>query len=156
MHALTLLALLPAVLGAPTAGPAPAPEAAPVIVPRGVNLIPNKYIVKLKEGATSELVDAIVGKLGAITPHYVYKANGFKGFASKLDDKLLEIISRVPEVSLAPIRWILNTTLISRLGRVYRARADVHHQLIRQPVRRSLGNFSSLAQGQGQHHLRVR
>jgi subtilisin family serine protease len=97
MHALALLALVPLALGAP----APAPAAAPIISPRGAQVIPGKYIVKLKEGAASGMVDSIVSKLGSTKPSHLYKGDGFRGFASKLDSKLLDLVARLPEVSSA-------------------------------------------------------
>lgn len=97
MHALALLALVPLALGAPA--PAPEPVAAPIISPRGAQVIPGQYIVKVKEGVASAVVDAIVSKLGSTRPHQVYKGDGFRGFASKLDGKLLDLVSKLPQVS---------------------------------------------------------
>lgn len=96
MYAFALLALLPLALGAPTA--APEQVIAPILTPRGAQVIPDKYIVKVKDGADSSIVDAIVSKLGSTKPHRVFKGDGFRGFASKLDGKLLDIVSKLPEV----------------------------------------------------------
>ncbi|KAJ9165267.1 Subtilisin-like protein [Coniochaeta hoffmannii] len=96
MHALAFLALLPLALGAPA--PAPEPVAAPIISPRGATVIPGQYIVKVKEGIASDIVEAIVSKLGSTKPNHVFKGDGFRGFASKLDSKLLDLVSKLPEV----------------------------------------------------------
>ncbi|OIW27679.1 subtilisin-like protein [Coniochaeta ligniaria NRRL 30616] len=98
MHALALLALLPLALGAPAPAPVPEPVAAPILSPRGAQVIHGKYIVKIKDGASSGIVDTIVGKLGSTKPHRVFKGDGFRGFASKLDGKLLDLVSKLPEV----------------------------------------------------------
>ncbi|KAB5585503.1 peptidase S8/S53 domain-containing protein [Coniochaeta sp. 2T2.1] len=98
MHALTLLALLPLALGAPAPAPAPEPVAAPILTPRGAQVIPGKYIVKVKDGLGSDIVDTVVNLLGSTKPSHIFKGNGFKGFASKLDDRLLGIISKFPDV----------------------------------------------------------
>ena len=99
MRAAALLALLPLALGAPA--PAAEPAAAPILTPRGAQVVPGKYIVKVKEGIASDIIDAIITKLGATKPSHVYKGDGFKGFASKLDDKLLDIVSKLPQVRCA-------------------------------------------------------
>ncbi|KAB5583627.1 peptidase S8/S53 domain-containing protein [Coniochaeta sp. 2T2.1] len=98
MHALALLALVPLALGAPAPAPAPEPVAAPILTPRGAQVIPGKYIVKVKDGLASDIVDTIVNLLGSTKPSHIFKGDGFKGFASKLDDRLLDVISKFPDV----------------------------------------------------------
>jgi hypothetical protein len=92
MHALALLALLPVALAAPAVQPAP------VIQPRGVQLVPGKYIVKLKDGVASGKVDAALNKLAGVKADHVYRG-AFKGFASKLDAKTLDAVRLNPDVS---------------------------------------------------------
>ncbi|KAJ9143501.1 Subtilisin-like protein [Pleurostoma richardsiae] len=95
MHVTALLALVPLVLAAPTAQPV---ERAPVIQPRGLQTIPNKYIVKMKEGVSVSSLDSALGKLGASNATHIYKAGAFKGFASKLDAATLEALQLHPDV----------------------------------------------------------
>jgi hypothetical protein len=114
MHALALLALVRLAMGAPTPVPAPESISAPILSPRGGQVVPGHYIVKVKDGLASSVVDTIVSKLNSTTPHQVYKGDGFRGFASKLSDKLLDIVSKLPEVrsmlqrssvTLAPVKF---------------------------------------------------
>jgi subtilisin family serine protease len=93
MHALALLALAPAAL----AIPAPAVHQAPVIQPRGVQIVPDRYIVKMKAGVADAKIDAAVGKIPSSATSHVYK-NGFRGFAAKLDAATLEFVRNNPEV----------------------------------------------------------
>lgn len=97
MHALTLVALLPLAIAAPTSEPV-ALQRAPIIEPRGVELVPDKYIVKVRDGASDAKIDAILGKLGSDKANHVYKGNGFKGFASKMTAAALEAVQSDPEV----------------------------------------------------------
>jgi len=92
----TLLALLPLALAAPSG---PIDRRAPIIQPRGVQIVPGKYIVKLKDGASDAALTAAVAKLPkGKNPNFVYKGK-FKGFASEIDDATLETIQALPEVS---------------------------------------------------------
>ncbi len=93
-----LLALLPLALAAP----APVDQRAPIIQARG-QVVPGKYIVKLKEGASDAALNAVLGKVTKAKPGYVYKASKFKGFASALDDAALQTIQGLPEVRQAPL-----------------------------------------------------
>ena len=89
MQLLTLATLLPLAL------------AAPVIQPRGVQLIPGNYIVKLKAGASeSTLQDAIRHVKTGSTKH-IYRAGRFKGFAAQLSPQVLDTVSKLSEVCLA-------------------------------------------------------
>ncbi|KAK3934608.1 cuticle-degrading protease [Diplogelasinospora grovesii] len=92
----SLLCLLPLALAAPA--PAPAVEQrAPIIQPRGAQLIPGKYIVKMKDGASEASLTTAMGKLGRKANH-VYKAGAFKSFASAIDDAILKKIQSLPDV----------------------------------------------------------
>ncbi|KAF2203617.1 subtilisin-like protein [Delitschia confertaspora ATCC 74209] len=73
MHASFLLALLPFAL------------AAPVITPRNTQVIPGKYIVKLKTSASDANLDEALALLPT-APEHKYKFGGFNGFAGKISD----------------------------------------------------------------------
>lgn len=103
-------------MGAPA--PAADPAVAPIITPRGAQVIPGKYIVKVKDGLAADIVDAIVSKLGSTKPSHLYKGDGFKGFASKLDDKLLDLVSKLPQVRFS-ITVPTSHVLICDKGRVH-------------------------------------
>ncbi|KAK0708931.1 peptidase S8/S53 domain-containing protein [Apiosordaria backusii] len=92
--AAALLALLPAALAAPaTSGPLD--KRAPIISARAGKVVPGKYIVKLKDGASDAVVNKVLGKHKA---DQIYKGGKFKGFAGALDDVSLEAIRYLPEV----------------------------------------------------------
>jgi hypothetical protein len=98
MHAFALLALLPLALAAPAVE-----KRAPVITPRDANLIPGKYIVKLKDGASAATVDTVLGKLSSKHGRHAkheYKAGSFKGFAAELDAASLDTLTALSDVSL--------------------------------------------------------
>jgi len=83
MHYLTLASLLPLAL------------AAPVIQPRAAQLIPNSYIVKLKDGASdTTLLNAIKG----VRPNHIYRSSKFKGFAADMSSSALKAVQDLPEV----------------------------------------------------------
>lgn len=82
-----LFAFLPAVLALP----------APVLVPQAGTPIPGKYIVKMKNGGSSNLVDAAL-KLLNTKPSHVYKSNGFGGFAAEISDQIVELLQKLPDV----------------------------------------------------------
>lgn len=95
MHFLALASLVPLAL------------AAPVLQPRGLQVIPGSYIVKLKEGASDGLLHTTLDGLKAIKTSHVYRAGKFKGFAAKLDAKALAAIKNLPEVRDShPIEFI--------------------------------------------------
>ena len=108
--ATTLLATLPlGSLAASIPGAVPQTRLAPVIEARGADIIPGQYIVKLKKGASDDVLRAALAKIGGTTKaKHVYKAAGFRGFASKLDDKTLETIQKIPEVGVQnlPGAWV--------------------------------------------------
>lgn len=84
---LTLATLLPLAL------------AAPVIQPRGAQVIPGSYIVKLKDGASDATLQNTIKGLKA-NPEHTYKGGKFKGFAAKLSAANLDAVRKLPEVSL--------------------------------------------------------
>lgn len=87
MHFLTFASLLPLAL------------AAPVITPRGLQVIPGSYIVKFKEGASDGTLHTTIDGLKSVKASHVYRASKFKGFAAKLDAKALAAVKNLPEVS---------------------------------------------------------
>ncbi|KAL2269242.1 hypothetical protein VTJ83DRAFT_4088 [Remersonia thermophila] len=99
MHfSLALLALVPATMAAPAAGPID--KRAPLIQARAGDVVPGKYIVKLKESASTDALDAALSKVtrkGRKADH-IYRNRGFKGFAGKIDDATLDEIRNLPEV----------------------------------------------------------
>ncbi|KAK0733000.1 peptidase S8/S53 domain-containing protein [Lasiosphaeria miniovina] len=87
MHLLALATLLPLAL------------TAPVLQPRGVQLIPDSYIVKFKDGATdSRVTDTLSGLKSSVVTKHIYRSKLFKGFAAKLSAKDVEILKKLPEV----------------------------------------------------------
>lgn len=98
MHFSTVLAFLPLALGAPATG-GPIDKRAPLIQARGLNanVVPGKYIVKLKSGASEDVLTKLVGKVKNKSDH-VYKG-AFKGFAGKISDAELDAIRSSPDVS---------------------------------------------------------
>lgn len=98
MHLSTVLAFLPLALGAPAVG-GPIDKRAPLIQARGLNanVVPGKYIVKLKSGASEETISKLVGKVKSKSD-FVYKG-AFKGFAGKISDAELDSIRANPDVS---------------------------------------------------------
>ncbi|KAK4142714.1 cuticle-degrading protease [Dichotomopilus funicola] len=87
MQLLTLASLLPLVL------------AAPVIQPRGAQLIAGNYIVKLKSGASEAALEHAISHLkNKETAKHVYRASKFKGFAAKLSADVLDAVSKLDAV----------------------------------------------------------
>jgi len=72
--------------------------AAPVIQPRGLQIIPGNYIVKLKDGSTENTLLNAIKQLKSSPTKHVYRAGHFKGFAAKLSPQVLEAVSKLPEV----------------------------------------------------------
>ncbi|KAK1830931.1 peptidase S8/S53 domain-containing protein [Podospora conica] len=97
MYTSTLLALLPLALAAP-APAGPLDRRAPIIQPRGAEIIPGKYIVKLKDGSNNAALDKAIALLTKTKAKYVYSNDKFKGFASDLDDLTLDILRKLPQV----------------------------------------------------------
>lgn len=103
MHFSTaLLALLPAVLAAPAAEPLD--KRAPVIAASAGQVVPGKYIIKLRDDADDDVLDRAVGRLGKSgksKAEHIYRGGKFKGFAGKIDASTLEELRTLPEVSAA-------------------------------------------------------
>ncbi|RYP76318.1 hypothetical protein DL769_003658 [Monosporascus sp. CRB-8-3] len=97
MH--TSLLLIPAFLASSAIAKSLSPRSAPapLIQRRDVNLIPDKYIVKLKAETTLDSFDDAVSFLGAGTDA-VFDMAGFKGFAGTIDADALEALRNHPEV----------------------------------------------------------
>ncbi|KAH6641905.1 peptidase S8/S53 domain-containing protein [Chaetomium tenue] len=96
MHfSVALLALLPAAIAAPTAEPIQ--KRAPIIAARVGQVVPNKYLIKLREGTSDDALEAAISKLGKSKADHVYRGK-FRGFAGKLDAALLDQIRLLPEV----------------------------------------------------------
>jgi hypothetical protein len=111
MHFTAILATLPLGLAASI----PATRLAPVIEARGADLISGQYIIKLKTGVSDDALRDALSKLGSTKAKHVYKAPGFKGFASKLDATTLATVQKIPEVSIA--RILVERPLLTRLLR---------------------------------------
>lgn len=98
---LTLLAS-PAAVGG-TSTPRRRSTPAPVVRPRGanINLIPERYIVKLEDdSASSSGVGhaAVVSLLASAKPESVYNMTGFRGFVGELSLESLEDLRHHPAV----------------------------------------------------------
>ncbi|KAL2016436.1 hypothetical protein VTK56DRAFT_3523 [Thermocarpiscus australiensis] len=110
-----LLALLPAVLAAPLNEPLD--KRAPIIAARAGQVIPGKYIIKLKEGASDDALDAAVAKLGEANAEHVYRSRKFKGFAGKIDPALLDELRALPDVEYVEEEAVFTiNTYVSETG----------------------------------------
>lgn len=96
-YSATLFSLLPLAIAAP-APSGPVDRRAPIIQPRGAEVISGKYIVKLKDGASEAALDSAIKKVHRAKPDHVYKASRFKGFAGSIEDDELQAIQDLPEV----------------------------------------------------------
>ncbi|KAK4186004.1 putative peptidase [Podospora australis] len=94
MHFLTVATLL---TGSALAAPL---REAPILQPRGVAaLIPNSYIVKLKDGASDATLQNTLKGLKGVSAEHLYKGSKkFKGFAAKLSGANLDAVRKLPEV----------------------------------------------------------
>jgi len=98
MHfSIALLALLPAALAAPAPAAETLDKRAPIIAARAGQVLPGKYVIKLKNGVSDDALEAAIGKLKSKADH-VYRSNKFKGFAGKLEADVLDAIRLLPEV----------------------------------------------------------
>ncbi|KAI0477246.1 subtilisin-like protein [Xylariaceae sp. FL0804] len=84
MRSAAVLSLLPLALAAP----AKRAEPAPLLVPRGQNLIADQYIVKLYDDAEMSDLDSTLKPYNADAKHS-WGTKGFKGFATTLDAEAL-------------------------------------------------------------------
>jgi len=96
LYSSALLALLPLAIAAPTTS-GPIDKRAPIIQARSGQVIPGKYIVKLKDSAAESALNAVIAKLGKTKATHVFKGK-FKGVASSLDDATLSAIQSLPDV----------------------------------------------------------
>ncbi|KAI0850406.1 subtilisin-like protein [Daldinia vernicosa] len=93
MRTAVFFALLPLAFAAPAKRSAPAP----LIKPRGTQLIEGKYIVKLYDNAAITALDDTMSTFQGDADH-VYNVEGFKGFASSLTAEHLEQLQNHPDV----------------------------------------------------------
>lgn len=95
------LAMLPLAM----AGPAQESEAAAPLLRRG-NILPGKYIVKLKEDSVRITSSSSALSLLSAEPQYTYN-NIMKGFAASLDLATVEKLRQHPEVceTVKPNWW---------------------------------------------------
>jgi subtilisin family serine protease len=97
MHfSVALLALLPAALAAPAAEPIQ--KRAPIVSARAGRIVPNKYLIKLRDGVSDDALEAAIGKLGKAKADHVYRGKKFRGFAGELEAAILDEIRLLPEV----------------------------------------------------------
>ncbi|RSL63178.1 hypothetical protein CEP54_005282 [Fusarium duplospermum] len=92
MRTATLLALLPLAFAAPSKRAEPAP----VLRPRGVQLVEGKYIVKMKSGVRATSVSSAVSSIEA-DADYTY-SKSFNGFAASLKEDEIEKLKHDPNV----------------------------------------------------------
>jgi hypothetical protein len=97
MKLAALLPFLPFALGSPAlskrqGGPAP------ILRSRDARLLPNKYIVKLKPGSSTEALSKALDLFPGDAER-VYTSDAFKGFATSLDSKSLTAIQNSNDVS---------------------------------------------------------
>lgn len=89
MRAATLLATLPlAALAAPS-------KRAPLLTPRGADLIEGKYIVMMKPGASSKVVSAGISAIAADADHVFSRLSGF---TASLTTEEVEALRNNPNV----------------------------------------------------------
>ncbi|RYP54759.1 hypothetical protein DL769_010297 [Monosporascus sp. CRB-8-3] len=93
MRTAAILSLLPLAFAAP----AKRAEPAPLLKPRGVDLIEGKFIVKMKDQITASVLDETVSTFQKDAEH-VWNVPGFKGFAAALDDAAVEQLQNHPDV----------------------------------------------------------
>ncbi len=95
MRSATLLALLPLAMAAPSIRRA---SPAPLVTPRGAQLVEGKYIIKFKNEVGTESVSSAIASIEA-DADYVYNSGKFNGFASSLTKEELESLQNDPNVS---------------------------------------------------------
>ncbi|KAF2840346.1 secreted protein 2 [Patellaria atrata CBS 101060] len=71
--------------------------AAPVITPRAGQIIPGKYIVKMKSNAAQEIVDRALAMLDNGADHK-YEFGSFRGFSATIPDAVLKLMQALPGV----------------------------------------------------------
>jgi subtilisin family serine protease len=95
MRSATLLALLPLAMAAPSTMER-RDSPAPVIKPRGAQLLESKYIIKMKSGSISTATSSAIQSITA-DADYTY-SNRFNGFAASLSAAELEAMRMNPHV----------------------------------------------------------
>ncbi|KAI2619503.1 subtilisin-like protein [Hypomontagnella submonticulosa] len=93
MRTAAFLAFLPLAFAAP----AKRAEPAPLIKPRGSQLVEGKYIVKLYENSAISALEDTMSAFNGDADH-VYNVEGFKGFASALSAEDLDKLQNHPDV----------------------------------------------------------
>ncbi|KAI4861625.1 peptidase S8/S53 domain-containing protein [Hypoxylon rubiginosum] len=93
MRTATALALLPLALAAPSKRATPAP----VVKPRGAQLVEGKYIVKMKADAKADSVQSSIQSVSG-DADFVYNSSKFKGFAGSLSAEELEALQNNDDV----------------------------------------------------------
>ncbi|KAF2018266.1 subtilisin-like protein [Aaosphaeria arxii CBS 175.79] len=94
-----LLAALPLTLAAPLACSAPPrPSSAPVITPPKGQVIPNRYIIKLKNDARSDVINEAVKLLPSKKAEHVYDFGSYRGFAAEIPDDVLPYVTGLPGI----------------------------------------------------------
>lgn len=93
MKVSTLLAILPLAMAAPAKRSFPAP----VLVPRGAQLVEGKYIIKMKTAAGGASVTSAISSITADADHTY--THSFHGFAASLTPQELETLRGDPNVS---------------------------------------------------------
>lgn len=135
MQLSVLISLLPAVLAAP-AEVARRAEPAPLLEPRGVKIIADKYIIKYKPGVARVATDASINAIEA-KADYVY--NTFNGFAGQLTTEEVETLRNRDDVSALELPKMVTRALghlppqmihklTSLAGRICREGRHVLHQ----------------------------
>ncbi|KAK5987784.1 Cuticle-degrading protease [Cladobotryum mycophilum] len=92
MRAATLLALIPLAVAAPAKRSSPAP----LLVPRGAQLVEGKYIVRMKDDVQLAAVDSAIASIRA-DADYTY-THSFNGFAASLSAEELQKLQNDPSV----------------------------------------------------------
>lgn len=95
MRSSTLLALLPLAMAAPST--TKRSSLAPLITPRGAELVEGKYIVRMNKDSISTAVSSAISSIAA-SADYTY-VKSFSGFAASLSEKELEALRNDPNVA---------------------------------------------------------
>lgn len=93
MRVSSLLAFLPLAMAVPSRRASPAP----VLVPRGAQVLEGKYIVKMKTEAQTSAVESAISGVSAGASHRY--SHSFSGFAAALTPRELETLQNDPNVS---------------------------------------------------------
>lgn len=95
MRSSTLLALVPMAMAAPSTMKRASP--APLITPRGAELVEGKYIVRMNKDSITTAVMSAVSSIAADADYTYSKA--FSGFAASLTEEELEALRNDPNVA---------------------------------------------------------